>query len=416
MGSERTVRTAGAGLALLAILMAPAGVAAADITVPDGFTIGVFHEGVGPARQIAAGPDGTLYVKLRGAGLVALRDADGDGRAEGMERFGDMAGTGVGVHAGWLYASSDTAVYRWALPEAGGAPEGAPQTVIEGFPDQRQHAAKAFAFTPEGRIIVNVGAPSNACQQTMRTPGSPGLLPCPQLERQAGLWAFPADADGLQQMAGERIATGTRNVLALATHPATGVVHFVQHGRDQLDTLWPDHYDAEDNAELPAEEMHRLDPGTDYGWPYTYWDGRAGVRRIAPEYGGDGEKTAPAGKYPDPQVAFPAHWAPNQMAFYDAEAFPERYRGGAFVAFHGSWNRAPKPQAGYLVAFVPFADGVPAGGYERFADGFAGAADIARPNQADHRAMGVAVGPDGALYISDSREGRIWRVTWTGEG
>jgi len=96
--------------------------------------------------------------------------------------------------------------------------------------------------------------------------------------------------------------------------------------------------------------------------------------------------------------------------------FPARYRGGAFVAFHGSWNRAPLPQAGYLVAFVPFAGARPSGPYEVFADGFAGAERIGSPGEARHRPMGLAVAPDGALLVADTVRGRIWRVTFSGPG
>jgi glucose/arabinose dehydrogenase len=101
------------------------------------------------------------------------------------------------------------------------------------------------------------------------------------------------------------------------------------------------------------------------------------------------------------------------MTFYAGSTFPAKYRGGAFVAFHGSHDRKPT-QAGYLVAFVPFDGARPAGRFEEFATGFAGATPLAAPTEAPHRAMGVAVGPEGALYVSDDVKGRIWRITYTG--
>jgi mono/diheme cytochrome c family protein len=111
-------------------------------------------------------------------------------------------------------------------------------------------------------------------------------------------------------------------------------------------------------------------------------------------------------------ATFPAHWAPNDLLIYNAQQFPSVYRGGAFIAFHGSWNRAPFPQGGYNVVFQPLADGKASGPYIIFADSFAGA--IEEPGQAAHRPSGIAVGPDGALYISDDARGRIWRVTYHG--
>jgi mono/diheme cytochrome c family protein len=162
--------------------------------------------------------------------------------------------------------------------------------------------------------------------------------------------------------------------------------------------------------------MHVLREGGSFGWPFTYWDPRKSARMLAPEYGGDNQKRAEAGKYPDPLVAFPAHWAPLQMAFYGGDQFPAKYRGGAFVAFHGSWNRAPRPQRGYNVAFVPFgANGMPSGGYEVFADGFAGKDEFTAVRDARFRPSGLAVGPDGSLYVADSVRGRVWRIFYTGE-
>ena len=158
-----------------------------------------------------------------------------------------------------------------------------------------------------------------------------------------------------------------------------------------------------------------MQQGANYGWPYTYWDHTTGQRVVAPEYGGDGETVAEAGDYQAPELVFPGHWAPNDLMFYTAEgAFPEAASGSAFIAFHGSWNRAPLPQRGYNVVFVPFADGAPAGDWSVFADGFKGADELADSDDAEFRPMGLAQAPDGALYIADSVQGRIWRVTWEG--
>lgn len=117
---------------------------------------------------------------------------------------------------------------------------------------------------------------------------------------------------------------------------------------------------------------------------------------------------------PDTLVALPAHWGPNDLLFYTGEQFPERYRSGAFIAFHGSWNRAPFPQGGYNVVFVPMRDGAVTGDWEVFADGFQGEDELMSPRDATYRPTGLAQGPDGSMYISDSVTGRIWRVVYTG--
>ena len=189
-------------------------------------------------------------------------------------------------------------------------------------------------------------------------------------------------------------------------------LYSVIHGRDSLDTLFPALYNAQDNATRQAEEFHKIVDGGDFGWPYTFFDIKLGKRVLAPEYGGDAKKEPEAGKYPDPLVAFPAHWAPNDLLFYSGKNFPQQYRDGAFIAFHGSWNRAPEPQAGYKVVFQPMKDGKPSGAYEVFADGFAGEMKDNNPSNAKYRPVGLAVGPDGSLYVSDSQKGRIWKISY----
>ncbi|GAB4375144.1 MAG: sorbosone dehydrogenase family protein [Acidobacteriota bacterium] len=388
------------------------------VTVPDGLVIEIVHAGVGRARHLAVRDNGDVYVRLRAgdAGVVALRDEDGDGVYEREERFDDTHGTGIAIAGDLLYVSSDVAVWRYRLPDDGGlVPAGEPELVVGGFPDQRQHAAKSLALGADDALYVNVGAPSNACQERDRKPGVPGLDPCPLLDQGGGIWRFSASATGQRFEDGRRVATGLRNCVALAWDGETGAPWCVMHGRDQLDALWPEFYDAEDNAELPAEEMHRIVPGGDYGWPYTYWDGGRGARMVAPEYGGDGRTEDTSGRHPAPAVAFPAHWAPNALLFARADGLPERFRNGAFVAFHGSWNRAPLPQAGYNVAFVPRnADGSFGPGWEVFADGFAGPEPVRRPGQARWRPMGLAETPGGELLIVDSVRGTLFRVRRAG--
>jgi len=390
----------------------------AGIRVPAGFDAKVFADDLGRARHVAVRDNGDVYVALReraeGGGIVALRDEDGDGAAERTEYFGEHAGTGMAIHEGFLYASSDSAIYRYPLPEGDAlVPESGPETVVEGFPEQRSHASKAFAFDDSGNLYVNVGAPSNACQGEDRTLGSPGQEPCPLLDDHAGIRRFDASKTDQTFADGQRFLTGTRNIVALDWNPEAGALYFAMHGRDQLHDLFPDLYTVEQSAELPAEELHAAREGADYGWPYTYWDHQAGARIVGPEYGGDGETVAEE-EYQVPLLTFPGHWAPNDLLFYTAEGFPAEAQGGAFIAFHGSWNRAPLPQRGYNVVFVPFEGAEPAGDWSVFADGFTGAEVLADSDDAEHRPMGLAQGPDGALYITDSVRGRVWRVTHEG--
>lgn len=385
------------------------------LTLPAGFCAVIVHEGVGGARHATTSPSGDLFVALRspagGGAIVALRDTTGDGRADVERRFGELGGSGVLYRDGWLYFAPDDRVMRWPLADGELEPSGPPETLVSGLPTGG-HGAKSLAFLPDGTLIVNIGSASNACQQQARTEGSPGLDPCPELDVRAGVWAFDAAASGQTQADGRRYATGLRNAYALATHPVTGALHAAVHGRDQLSGLWPDLFTDEESAEKPAEEFVRIDEGDDFGWPYCYFDPATDAKVLAPEFGGDGATVGRCADARDPLVDFPAHWAPNDLAFYDGSAFPAEYAGGAFIAFHGSWNRAPLPQAGYQVVFAPFEAGSPTGEWRTFAEGFP--MGEASPRGAAYRPTGLAVTPDGALIVVDGQQGRIWRIVYVG--
>lgn len=395
---------------------APADVAR-ELDLPAGFQAVAVADHVGAGRHLTVRENGDIYLALRelkdGFGIAALRDTSGDGVADLIEYFGEHPGTGIEARGDFLYFASHLAVYRYRFRDGELIPDSPPEVIAEGFIDQRQHEVKPFAFDDQGHIYVNVGAPSNGCQEQARTPGSPGLDPCPQLERQAGVWRFEADRSGqTQENDGYRFATGIRNSVAIAWNPLSRKLYVVQHGRDQLDHLWPELFSPEQNAELPAEEFFLVEEGDDFGWPYCYYDHLQGKRVLAPEYGGDGTKVGRCDQFVEPILTFPAHWAPNDLLFYTGDQFPQPYRGGAFVAFHGSWNRAPHEQEGYNIVFVPFEGSLPAGGYRVFAEGFAGVDEIHSPADAVHRPTGVAQGPDGSLYVSDSHRGKIWKISY----
>jgi glucose/arabinose dehydrogenase len=388
------------------------------LTLPPGFRALVVADNLGRLRFISAAPNGDLYIKKYDRGLVALHDGTGDGRADDIKTFGGGPGTGCVVRDGFLYYSTNDAVYRYKLNPGELVPTGEPEPIVTGLPPgQRQHEAKSFTFDPEGNLYVEVGCPSNGGGNPDRAPGAKGVDPTELFKQHGGWWKFKGAAANQDQVRdGERFSTGQRHALSIAWHPVSKTFFVVMMGRDQLNTVDSKDFTDEQNAEIPAEEMHQLKRGSNFGWPFTYWDPLQKARMISPEFGGDGKKRAEPGKYPDPLVAFPAHWAPLQMTIYTGKQFPEKYRNGAFVAFHGSWNRAPLAQAGYQVAFVPFDDrGMPKGGYETFADNFAGVPVIRSPRDAKYRPCGLTMGPDGSLYVTDSEKGRVWRIFYTGE-
>jgi glucose/arabinose dehydrogenase len=390
------------------------------LTLPDGFSAVIVADDLGPGRHITVKDNGDIYVSLRnlqdGKGAVALRDTTGDGKADVIKYFGSVSGTGIELHKGFLYYGADSMVVRYPFANADDLLPGEEYEVIAGgLIDERQHAAKPFEFDGEGNMYVTIGAPSNACMEQMRTKGSPGMDPCPILEYAGGIWRFRDDVAGQDQMQdGYRYSTGIRHAVALRWNENAGKLYAVQHGRDQLHQFFPELYDEQQNADLPAEEFLMLEDGADFGWPYCYYDQQKEKKVLAPEYGGDGSETGRCETTTDPIMSFPGHIAPNDLEFYAHDQFPDRYRHGAFVAFHGSWNRAPLPQMGYNVVFVPFDGALPSGDWEVFADGFSQLDTVKSPGDAVSRPCGLATGPDGSLYVVDSRKGRVWRIFYTG--
>ncbi len=389
-----------------------------DITLPAGFKAVVVADNVDGVRGIAVAPNGDLYGRLRGGGIRALRDTDGDGVADVTETIAtDGGGSGIAVHGGYLYFSTNDAVYRMKRAAGELVPSGTIEPVVTGLPDQRQHASKMFTFDGAGMLYVEVGSPSNSLGKPDRARGAAGLSDAEVdtfLSEHGGIWKFDPAKAPLTQAQGEHWSTGHRHILSLAWHPVSQQLFGAQNGRDVLDVVKPDVFNTAYNAEHVAEEFHVLSRGANLGWPYTYYSPIEKKRLFSPEYGGDGKKTPAPGKFQDPTIAFPAHWAPMQMTYYGGEQFPASYHGGLFLAFHGSWNRPS--QKGYNVVFIPCDDaGMPTGEWSIFADDFMGKDEISSPRDADFRPMGVAAGPDGSLYIGADQGNRIWRVFYAGE-
>jgi glucose/arabinose dehydrogenase len=415
------LRGGAAAVGILAVLIAVRPVAAraqrpacaadnAGLTLPPGFCANIWAaDSLGQPRHIVVAPNGDVFAASRTGELVGTRDTDGDGRADVVRRTRvGRTGSGIAMVNGYLYFATDEAVVRWRWPAGALEPPGPPDTIVAGMVSGRQHSAKTIAVTRDGALFVNIGAPSNACQERDRQAGSPGIDPCPLLDSAGGIWRFDANRRGQREADGHRWSSGLRNVVSLALD-ASERPFGVQHGRDQLGQLFPSLYNDTANAEKPAEELFLFEDGVNYGWPYCYYDPALRRKVLAPEYGGDGQAQGRCVDAPTPLVAFPAHWAPDGALAYTGTQFPAAYRGGAFVAFHGSWNRAPMPQQGYNVTFVPFRGGRPVGTFTVFARGFQSAEGraIARPT-------GLALGPDGSLFVSDDFGGRIYRIRYTG--
>lgn len=440
MTHRRTRRSLSAAMAFAVALPLTASIAqekpggcpgdASGITLPSGFCATVFADNLGHARQLAVAPNGTVYVNTwsgvyfhndkppPGGFLIALRDTKGDGHADVIARFGQTVaagghgGTGIGLYNGRLFAENNDRIVRYPLADDEIIPKGKPETIISGLPLTGDHPMHPFAIDASGGLFVDLGSATNACQAKNRMPRAPGLQPCEELKTRGGIWRYDANKTRQVFSPKERFATGLRNGEGISFDSA-GRIFATQHGRDQLFEDWPHLYTPEQGQNLPAEELVQLERGADFGWPDCYFDALQQKLVLAPEYGGDGgQKIGICAQKQPPAAAFPAHWAPNDTKIYNGTQFPAPYRGGAFIAFHGSWNRAPGPQGGYNVVFQPLTDGKASGPFVVFADGFAGG--VKDPSRAAFRPTGLAIGPDGALYVSDDMHGRIWRITYNG--
>ena len=384
------------------------------LTLPAGFCALVVANNLGEARHATVAPNGDLYVALLNGGIAALHDADSDGRFEVSEKFGEGSATGIEFRNGYLWVAKVNSVERYKMTPGKLKPAGPPEIVVSGLKGERQHGDKGIAFDGKGSFYVNIGAPSNACQVKDRTKLSPGQDPCPILDEHAGVWKFSETKLGQTQADGVKYATGMRQMPAITWHD--GALYIVMNSRDQLDMLWPGKFTAEENALRPAEPMYRVDKaGDNFGWPYCFYDYTVNKLLLQPEYGGDGKEVGRCSEFKQPITSFPAHWAPVDVMFYTGSQFPARYRNGAFIGFHGSWNRAPLAQEVSNVTFQPFAKDQPSGKFEVFASGFAGKEKIMNPNDALARADGVAQAPDGSLYITESQKGKVWRVFYRGK-
>lgn len=398
------------------------------LLLPGNFEAVVVAETVGPARHLAVNDNGDVYVKLRASypdgSNVVLRDENNDGKADIIKKFGVYEdsmgyGTAMRIYNGYLYFSSTDKVFRCRLKPGELIPDTTLETILYDDylhdPHGFNHTAKPVTFDDKGNMYVPFGSPTDVCQEIDRIPASPGINPCPQLEEHAGIWKFDPAKKNQTIKDGKRYATGIRSAVAITWNPIDKTIYIVQHGRDELHRTWPAKYSVWQSAMLPSEEFLRIREGADAGWPYYYYDQLQGKKLLNPEYGGDGKIAAKGNEYEQPLIGFPGHWAPNDILFYTGDQFPEHYKQGAFITFHGSTIRAPYSQSGYFVAFVPFTNGKPTGEWEVFADGFAGMDTIINTMDAKARPMGLAQGPDGSLYISDSQKGKIWRILFKGD-
>lgn len=409
--------------------------------LPDGFDAVVVADSIGRARHLAVNKNGDIYVKLeyndamngRG-GSVAIRDTNGDGKADSIVYFGDYtdvgsSAVGMTIHNGYLYTSTVNQVLRNKLKPGELVPTSKTVVMLTDSSDnvaRNWHTTKPVAFDHEGHMYIPFGGPTDAGQDLAKygpigIPQGHGLDPAADLKDHGGIWMFDADKTGQTQKDGARYATGLRSIVGMTWSPLDNSLYAVVNGIDNFHTIFPERYTTWQAAVLPAEMLVKVKKGDNFGWPYAYYDQIQHKNVLQPGYGGDGKIVGRASKFNVPAMGFPGHWAPMDLLFYQGAQFPPRYKNGVFVAFHGSTDRSPYSQAGFIVVFIPFVNGAPTGDIEQggkwevFADGFTGIDTVENTTDAKYRPMGLAEGPDGSLYISESNKGKIWRIMFKGD-
>jgi glucose/arabinose dehydrogenase len=339
-----------------------------ELKVPPGFRVTLFTDAVPQARSLALGARGTVFVGTRRANVVyAVADKDHDGRAETVVTVASGLDNpnGVAFKDGALYVAETSRILRFDGIEDKLAQPPAPVVVLDSLPKETHHGWKYLAFGPDGLLYVPVGAPCNICE--------------PEDPRFASILRFRADGTPVDTM-----ARGVRNTVGF-DWDAGGTFWFTDNGRDLL------------GDDAPPDELNQAaGPGLHFGYPYCH--------------GGDlpdptHNKGRACAEFQPPALKLGAHVAALGMRFYRGSRFPAEYRGNAFLAEHGSWNRSRK--VGYRVARVRFQDGRPVS-YEPFAQGWLkGEKEWGRP-------VDVLEMPDGSILVSDDMAGAIYRIAYEG--
>src|SRR5688572_8652865 len=344
------------------------------LRVPGGFRVSVFARGLGTARMLAVGEDGTVYVTRRDSGdVLALRD-EGTGKAATPRKvITDLPRVhGIALHGGRMYLATIREVYVADVSADGSV--GAPRALITGLPDGGQHPNRTVGVGPDGMLYVSVGSTCNQCLETN--------------DEHATILQMALD--------GSRrgvFARGLRNTVGFAWNPDTRAMWGADHGTDYK------------GNEIPPEEINEIQNGLHYGWPFCYGNRVADAGYPLDPPGSTKVEFCP--RTVAPTLTFDAHMAPMQIAFYQGRSFPAEYRGDAFVAMRGSWNRSPA--VGYKVLRIEFRDGVPTRSSD-FLTGF-----LSQDGERHYgRIAGIAVARDGSLLVADDANGVIYRVSYGG--
>jgi Raf kinase inhibitor-like YbhB/YbcL family protein len=346
------------------------------IKAPEGFKVDVFARDLLNPRMLAVSQKGIVYATRRSVGdVIMLKDDNGDGKADGTVTVASRPNLhGIAFDGNTVFMVTIYDVYKADVKEDGTF--GPLTRIINDLPDAGQHANRTLGIGPDDMLYITSGSTCNECQED--NPENATIL--------------RASKDGQSRSI---FASGLRNTIGFDWEPTTGALYGIDHGIDWL------------GDEVQIEELNRIDQGKKYGWPYVY--GMSGINpHINPPEGITLEQWAKQST--EPVLGYTAHSAPMQMAFYNGNAFPADYKGDAFIAMRGSWNR--RPPSGYEVVRVNFENGKP-NGFEKFLEGFLLQQENGKYGYLG-RLTGVAVGKDGSLFVADDSNGVIYKVAYSG--
>lgn len=346
------------------------------IKAPAGFKVDVFARDLINPRMLAVSPKGIVYATRRTVGdVIMLKDANNDGKADNVVTVASRPNMhGIAFDGNKVFLVTIHDVYTADVKEDGTF--GPLSRIIDDLPDAGQHANRTINVGPDGMLYISVGSTCNECQE----------------DNPENATIVRASKDGRTRTI---FASGLRNTIGFDWEPMTGALYGIDHGIDWL------------GDEVQIEELNRIEQGEKYGWPYVY--GMSGINpHINPPEGITLEQWAKQST--EPVLGYTAHSAPMQMAFYDGNAFPADYRGDAFIAMRGSWNR--RPPSGYEVVRVNFENGKPVG-FEKFLEGFLLQQENGKYGYLG-RLTGIAVGQDGSLFVADDSNGVVYKVSYIG--
>ena len=373
--------------------------------LPEGFCARLVAADLGPMGHMDVTDDGDLYVAIQNTpdepgGIAGLRDTDGDGWLDEQVRFGERGGIGLAIQGDRLFLAEPGRVLSSPLHDGRLGPGDSPRVIAHGFPDTD---APRSLVVHDDRVFVSVATTLETCPPDEQATAT--AAPCRERDRAAGIWRFQRDEAGQSQEDAQHYAAGLRDATAMSWNPRDERLYALGQAPGPLTSRADDQTPMADRLPQVADELLRIGTASDFGWPYCYYDAAQHRRLETPDYDRGDEPGSGCSLFRAPEMAFPGAQTPTDLLFYSGHQFPEPYRQSAFAAFAGDTDTPPT-----VTALSLDDDGRPTGERSSFIQGLP-----AGPAPRGRAIISLAQGPDGSLYLGDSRTGSIWRISYIGD-